>query len=113
MSQQKHYDWGLRALKTVVGGCKTALKAARLSSPDDIDEMALVVQALRLNTLSKLTYNDAQQFDALISSTFRNAAFLTSADNNLTKTIEESFELLGLQPNSRQVELSIEARVVI
>lgn len=105
LSQQKHYDWGLRALKTVIGGCKTALKMAKLSSRDGVDEMALVVQTLRLNTLSKLTYNDAQQFDALVSSTFRNAKFVASMDNSLSRAIAESFTVLGLQHNQRQVNI--------
>lgn len=32
LSMQQHYDWGLRALKTVVGGCGSALRAARANS---------------------------------------------------------------------------------
>lgn len=101
LSQQKHYDWGLRALKTVIGGCKTALKTNKTSQ--DIDELALVVQAVRLNTLSKLTFPDAQQFDMLLKDMFQGVQFQTIDDEDITTAINESFKDLKLQSNPRQV----------
>jgi len=41
----------------------------------DEDEYKLVVQALRLNTLSKLTFADSQRFDALVRDVFPNVPF--------------------------------------
>lgn len=101
LSPQKHYDWGLRALKTVIGGCKSALKMNKNS--DYVDEMALVVQTIRLNTLSKLTYTDARQFDMLLKDTFHGIEFQTADDSDIVTAIEESFKDLKLQSNSRQV----------
>lgn len=100
MSQQKHYDWGLRALKTVIGGCKSALKVSKSSQ---VDELAIVVQAVRLNTLSKLTYSDAQQFDMLLKDMFHGVEFRSMDDSSIVNAIEESFNELKLQSNLRQV----------
>lgn len=103
LSQQKHYDWGLRALKTVVGGCKAALKSMKSTQTVNINELSLVVYALRLNTLSKLTFSDSQQFDELISCTFQDVEFNMFKDDNISAAIENSFHALGLQFNARQV----------
>ena len=69
LTVQQHYDWGLRALKTVLKGCGTLLKMIKSGSEEDIGqerEYEIVVQALRLNTLSKLTFADCNRFDGLI-----------------------------------------------
>jgi dynein heavy chain 2 len=34
LSQQQHYDWGLRALKTVLKGCGGMLKMSKKSGGD-------------------------------------------------------------------------------
>lgn len=42
----------------------------------DLDaEYTIVVQALRLNTLSKLTFYDSQRFDALVKDVFPDVKF--------------------------------------
>ncbi|XP_071951365.1 cytoplasmic dynein 2 heavy chain 1-like isoform X2 [Antedon mediterranea] len=75
LTPQQHYDWGLRALKTVLRGCGNRLQASRQHAnesgePVKIEESKLVVQALRVNTLSKLTFSDAKRFDALVRDVF-------------------------------------------
>jgi dynein heavy chain 2 len=60
LTTQQHYDWGLRALKTVLKGCGNMLKMMKKNNKGGpINESDIVVQALRLNTLSKLTYGDS------------------------------------------------------
>lgn len=52
-------------MKTIIGSCGTALKDAVASSesyPDDLYQMSLIVQALRVNTLSKLSHLDYKRF---------------------------------------------------
>lgn len=63
LSSQQHYDWGLRALKTVLRGC------AKLRTADR-DEKDVVVQALLLNTMSKLTSSDSRRFAVLVDDIF-------------------------------------------
>ncbi|XP_070553238.1 cytoplasmic dynein 2 heavy chain 1-like isoform X2 [Ptychodera flava] len=70
LTPQQHYDWGLRALKTVLRGSGNLLQMAKKNSKDKIDESKLVVQAMRVNTLSKLTFSDGKRFDALVSDVF-------------------------------------------
>lgn len=71
----------------------------------NINELSLVVYALRLNTLSKLTFSDSQQFDELISCTFQDVEFNVFKDDSISAAIENSFHALGLQFNARQVKL--------
>ena len=68
LTVQQHYDWGLRALKTVLKGCGNLLKMVKSGSGEigQERESEIVVQALRLNTLSKLTFADCIRFDGLI-----------------------------------------------
>ncbi|XP_071846316.1 cytoplasmic dynein 2 heavy chain 1-like isoform X2 [Apostichopus japonicus] len=74
LTPQQHYDWGLRALKTVLRGSGNLLQIARkqaaTNGKTDIDESKLLVQALRVNTLSKLTFADGARFDSLVKDLF-------------------------------------------
>ncbi|KAM3726645.1 Cytoplasmic dynein 2 heavy chain [Dirofilaria immitis] len=65
LSSQQHYDWGLRALKTVLCSCGNLL-ASRV----DKNENQVVVDALTLNTISKLTFEDSKRFSILIDDIF-------------------------------------------
>ena len=66
LSPQQHYDWGLRALKTCLGVAGRLLHEQRkLARPDAAgppsrtnSEMQLVLRAVRLATLPKLTFDD-------------------------------------------------------
>ncbi|XP_063970614.1 cytoplasmic dynein 2 heavy chain 1 [Lytechinus pictus] len=88
LTPQQHYDWGLRALKTVLRGCGNLLQIARQQAGQDrskVQEPKLVVQALRVNTLSKLTFSDGIRFDALVKDVFpgvelKDIEYLTLAD---------------------------------
>ena len=65
--------------------------------------MELAVQALRLNTLSKLLFIDCLSFDALVKDVFPGIPFISSGHEKLTAVLKESFSALGLQYNNRQV----------
>jgi dynein heavy chain 2 len=67
LSPQQHYDWGLRALKTVLnsGGGILLNERRTNKNPDYSAESRALVQALRINTLSKLTWADSKRFNAL------------------------------------------------
>jgi dynein heavy chain 2 len=113
LTKQQHYDWGLRALKTVLGGCGRMLKAARKnllkegkslnSALEEGTEKELIVQALRLNTLSKLTFADCARFDSLVRDVFPGVHFTSSGYKELTAALKESFGDLGLLCNENQV----------
>ncbi len=72
LSPQQHYDWGLRALKAILvtgGKLIVATKAANMEV-NDVVEADLLVKSLRVNTLSKLTFADAQRFVGLCTDIF-------------------------------------------
>jgi hypothetical protein len=93
LSPQRHYDWGLRALKTVLHHSGQLIHAEK-QAQKKIDlqvclslvlcirifliwystlmqnETKLLVGALRINTMSKLTYADSVRFQALIQDVF-------------------------------------------
>lgn len=97
----------------MLGGCGSALKAARKNllkvgrgsngSLDEDAEKELVVQALRLNTLSKLTFADCARFDSLVRDVFPGVQFTSSGYEELTVALKESFSDLGLLFSENQV----------
>jgi dynein heavy chain 2 len=104
LSTQQHYDWGLRALKTVLQGCGSALRATRGSqNADKVDEAQLVVQVLRLNILSKLTASDCARLDALLADVFPKVSLLESSTHELDAALIASCAQLQLEVNSKQV----------
>lgn len=94
LSKQKHYDWGLRALKTIFNSCSKSLKQLKLFKKTQInknDELNILLKSLKINTLSKLTFNDSKRFDNLLNDVFFH-------DNNIKDIItnddnDESFEV--------------------
>ncbi|CAN0190917.1 unnamed protein product, partial [Laminaria digitata] len=72
LSTQQHYDWGLRALKAVLNTGGKLIQSAKREgvSIDATGERELLIKAVRVNTLSKLTYDDTRQFLALIGDVF-------------------------------------------
>ncbi|KRY19216.1 Cytoplasmic dynein 2 heavy chain 1 [Trichinella patagoniensis] len=74
LSQQHHYDWGLRALKTVLNTCGNLLRQnlTTLKSETSTEELEMIttVHALRINTQSKLTYSDSIIFEDIIRDAF-------------------------------------------
>ena len=69
-------------------------------------EANLVVQALRINTLSKLTYVDSKRFDALVKDVFPGVEFRDIEYEHLAKAIEQACEEESLIVNKNQVHLS-------
>jgi dynein heavy chain 2 len=94
LTYQQHYDWGLRALKTILKGCRSLLQTSRRNLPegDKIDsatEAKIVVQALRINTMSKLTFADSERFDALLRDVFPGVEFRDIEYDDLRAKLKE------------------------
>jgi len=61
LSQQQHYDWSLRAMKAVLVTGAKLIRRAKQEESDNGEissekEQEILIQAVRVNTLSKLTY---------------------------------------------------------
>ena len=53
-------------------------------------EMKIAVQALRLNTHSKLTFSDSKRFDSLIKDVFPDVSFQDVEHHDLEKALREA-----------------------
>ena len=74
LSNQQHYDWGLRALKAVLYTAGKLVSIKKNSAPGKKlgmeGEAELLIKAIRVNTLSKLTFSDTRSFLSLIGDIF-------------------------------------------
>jgi len=116
LSQQRHYDWGLRAIKTVLRHAgqlihaekkKAAAAGGGGAAPQPISqqtEASLLIGALKINTLSKLTYADSVRFNALINDVFPGAVDEDIDYGELTKNIRSALEELKLECVESQVK---------
>lgn len=68
----------------------------------------MVVQALRINTLSKLTFGDSSRFNALISDVFPGIEFKDIEYEELAACIRTVCEEKSLKVNEIQVGCSAE-----
>lgn len=66
-------------------------------------ESQLVVQAARINTLSKLTFGDSRRFDGLLQDIFPGIDLRDIEYENLRKALEETFKEHHLLINDIQV----------
>uniref|UniRef100_A0A8C9S5I7 Cytoplasmic dynein 2 heavy chain 1 n=1 Tax=Scleropages formosus TaxID=113540 RepID=A0A8C9S5I7_SCLFO len=109
LTPQQHYDWGLRALKTVLRGSGSLLQQQRRSeSGSQIMESHIVVQALRLNTMSKLTFADSARFDALVRDVFPGVNFKDVEYESLSAALEAAIEEANLEVIPSQVKKALE-----
>uniref|UniRef100_A0A8B9QWJ8 Cytoplasmic dynein 2 heavy chain 1 n=1 Tax=Anas platyrhynchos TaxID=8839 RepID=A0A8B9QWJ8_ANAPL len=109
LTPQQHYDWGLRALKTVLRGCGSLLRQLKKSEvKQQINESHMVVQALRLNTMSKLTFADCARFDALVKDVFPGIDFKDVEYVKLTTALKQVFEEAHLEIINTQIKKALE-----
>lgn len=112
LSPQRHYDWGLRELKTVLMACGKGRAALEITEEDKekelIAESSIVVKALRSNTMSKLTRADCIRFDMLIESIFPSISWRDDGNASFRQRINEAFSVLGLRSNPEQVALCMQ-----
>ena len=94
LSPQQHYDWGLRGLKAILvtGGKLIVSRKAAGLEVNDVVEADLLVKALRVNTLSKLTFDDAKRFVGLCKDVFPEVDAKDIEIPILQKAIQEVME---------------------
>ena len=65
LTQQQHYDWGLRALKTCLALAGKLLRESRSAAPGqqiaDSVQTQLIVRSVWLATMPKLTFDDTSR----------------------------------------------------
>ncbi|XP_058542508.1 cytoplasmic dynein 2 heavy chain 1 isoform X7 [Neofelis nebulosa] len=109
LTPQQHYDWGLRALKTVLRGSGGLLRQLqRAGGKHKVDESHIVVQALRLNTMSKFTFADCTRFDALIKDVFPGIDFKEVEYDELRSALQHVFEEANYEIIPNQIKKALE-----
>ncbi|VDM76187.1 unnamed protein product [Strongylus vulgaris] len=122
LSAQQHYDWGLRALKVryitrflpgewiqffalnnfiskvVLRGCGDL----RASKPE-ANEIDIVVQALLLNTLSKLTSSDSKRFKVLIDDIFSTTNKEMATFGDLVEPLKTASAEMNIEMTDKQL----------
>lgn len=68
-----------------------------------VQESSLVVQALRLNTMSKLTFADSSRFDALVKDVFSGVNFTDVEDQILMNALDQVYKEARLELIPSQV----------
>jgi len=74
-------------------------------------EMKITVQALRLNTHSKLTFADSNRFDSLIKDVFPNVSFQDVEHHDLDKALREACAEANLIVIESQVRMSMQISI--
>lgn len=93
LSQQSHYDFGMRAVKSVL----VMAGALKRASPHQREEITLIC-ALRDSNLPKFLKEDASLFNGIISDLFPNIELPVSQHGALQMAIEDSMIKRNLQP---------------
>ncbi len=92
LSTQQHYDWQLRAQKTILGTggqlIQQELKKGRKLAYED--EALILIKSIRVNTISKLTYQDAHKYEALQADMFPGIKSEDIAYEELTAAITKT-----------------------
>ena len=106
LTKQQHYDWGLRALKTIllISGKLIQMEKKKGTVVDLKTEMELVIKAVRVNTLAKLTYADTVRFEALIKDIFPGSSVEDAVYADLEAAIEASLAELKLDLLPSQIK---------
>jgi dynein heavy chain len=92
LSKQDHYDWGLRAIKSVL------VVAGSLKRQDpNVPEEHVLMRALRDFNLPKIVTDDLQVFQGLIGDLFPKVEVLRKKDEKLESEIRKATIESGLQ----------------
>ena len=106
LSKQKHYDWGLRAVKSVL---RQAGKLKRDPDNEKIHEDPLLMRALRDFNIVKIVTDDKPIFIRLIQDLFPNAKAEDKKPSKLMKICEKTAKnTMGLVPEEQFVRKCID-----
>eukprot|EP00756_Hemistasia_phaeocysticola_P023549 Hpha_TRINITY_DN15900_c0_g17::TRINITY_DN15900_c0_g17_i1::g.73779::m.73779/K10414/DYNC2H, DNCH2; dynein heavy chain 2, cytosolic len=117
LSPQQHYDWGLRAIKTVLSLAGQLVGQWRREHGDEEQslemEKGLCIQSLRVNTLSKLAFDDIRLFNGIVSDIFPDTPVREIEYEKLRPAIEDAVKELKLQLLPTQVLKALQLHEVL
>ncbi|KAJ1446203.1 dynein heavy chain and region D6 of dynein motor-domain-containing protein [Pelagophyceae sp. CCMP2097] len=113
LTQQRHYDWGLRALKAILNTAgNLALQAKKAGVLNGKLEGELLIKAVRVNTLSKLTFGDTGRFLALIGDVFPGVDSSDMAGGDVEAAIRVAMrsKVFSLQVDEAQIRKMLQLK---
>ena len=106
LSTQQHYDWGLRAMKAVLNTAGALVQQCK-GDPEFVcteeKETEVLIKAIRVNTLSKLTYDDSKAFLGLVNDIFPDVPSVDIQYEELEEAMKQVMESSGLQATETQL----------
>ena len=107
LSRQAHYDWGLRAIKSVLV-MAGALKREYAALPEEV----VLLRSLRDSNVPKLVFDDLPLFAALIDDLFPGLAVPRVAYPSLKRAVEDELERGGMRhADERVFQLQVDKAV--
>ncbi|XP_075717900.1 dynein axonemal heavy chain 6 [Rhinoderma darwinii] len=103
LSQQDHYDFGMRAVKSVL-----VMAGSLKRENPDLNEDVVLIRALRDSNLPKFLTDDAELFSGIISDLFPGVVIPEHDYGTLQSTIIKVMLARGLQPVSSMVHKVIQ-----
>mmetsp|Transcript_30359 Transcript_30359/g.46464 ORF Transcript_30359/g.46464 Transcript_30359/m.46464 type:complete len:227 (-) Transcript_30359:1749-2429(-) len=91
LSQQAHYDYGMRAVKSII----QAAGRLKLEQPDE-DEAIIVYLSISQSSLPKLVTPDIPLFEAILSDLFPGMTVENTDQSNLSDALRASCENFAL-----------------
>ncbi|XP_075250106.1 dynein beta chain, ciliary-like isoform X2 [Convolutriloba macropyga] len=108
LSKQDHYDWGLRAIKSVL----VVAGALRRADPD-LPEEQVLMRALRDFNVPKITTDDLQIFLGLIGDLFPSINVPRKRNKELESLIKRTALKLRLQPEDAFITKCVQLQELI
>ncbi|KAJ2172983.1 dynein heavy chain, partial [Coemansia sp. RSA 551] len=104
MSAQPHYDFGLRALKSVLVSAGNLKREQLQHSGDEVDEQALVIQSVRETVVPKLVAADMRLLMRLLDDVFPGATGSGPSNEALRAAVLAECAARRLEPGAEWVE---------
>ncbi|KAI5960962.1 DYN1 [Candida pseudojiufengensis] len=105
-TKQKHYDFGLRSIKSVINLCGNRAKEVKESNLDD--ESLIVSQSIEQMVLPKLVNEDVESFKFLQSKYFSNDQKLNDIKLELISRFKQFCQRKGLVESSALMEKGLQ-----
>ncbi|XP_051041734.1 dynein axonemal heavy chain 14 [Phodopus roborovskii] len=97
LSKQEHYDFGMKALKTVLIMAEKKKQERKCDNLSEADESLIIIEAIQKASLSKFLPEDVQPFQKIIEDVFPGVAVSKMHHLALEKAISIATEQLSFQ----------------
>ncbi|XP_068918735.1 dynein axonemal heavy chain 14 [Petaurus breviceps papuanus] len=111
LSHQDHYDFGMRAIKTVLLMAGRKKLEYRMNTNEELsenEEVLVIIWAVREASLPKFLPEDVPLFESILGDIFPRVTVPDVKNPNLEKAIDTATQQLGLQPWPSQKKKAIE-----